>query len=89
MAEKISPAKLARGKKWAGVRRRNIILGEEEPQFLKDNEWMDSQASIVEDEKAYADSLKPVKPEKPDKPEKPEEKKKLNLKRKNKWVSET
>ena len=59
----VSQAQLDRGKKWAVVRRRTTILAEETREYKHDLDWMDSQAEILKDEKAYADSLKP-KPEK-------------------------
>ena len=49
---------IARGEKWARVRKVYILKNQD-----KQIEWLDSQESIVNDEKAYADSLEPVKEE--------------------------
>ena len=49
-------SQITRGKKWAKIR----ILNEAND-LLKENEWMDSQPTIVADEQAYADSLNPSK----------------------------
>ena len=59
--KKVKKSAIARGKKWADLRAQHEALGHD-----KEIEWMDSQKAIVEDEKAYADSIKPA--------EEPEEK---------------
>ena len=46
---------LARGKKWVGVRDKAIFENRN-----KDIEWMNKQAAIVSDIKAYEDSITPV-----------------------------
>ena len=54
--EEILKANIVRGKKWSGIRDKAGFKGDD-----KNVEWIDAQASIVEDIKAYKDSLEQVK----------------------------
>ncbi len=67
--EKIAP-NIVRGKKWTDLRARHTHLKHD-----KEIEWMDNQKNIVEDEKAYADSINLLK--------RKSLKRKLNLRRIN------
>ena len=48
-------ANIERGKKWSDIRKKYEFESRS-----KDVEWIDKQKSIVDDIKAYKDSIKPI-----------------------------
>jgi len=59
MEEKLSPAKLARGKKYKEAKERAAYRMTINQATQKDVDWYDTQPAIVDDIKYYEDSLKP------------------------------